>query len=140
MATPKPSYASVATQATLVPTGPRNGASGGPVPPVGGAGPQPVGARALVVHGVPTRMSVNEIFWHADRLRIAVGEWVVRARWLVGLNRSRGKAASSLALYFSGVVPVRVRVLRFGGRWWPVDIYGFARRSVPSAWARCGPW
>ena len=30
--TPKPSYASVATQATLVPTGPRDGASGGPVP------------------------------------------------------------------------------------------------------------
>ena len=62
VATPKPSYASVATLATLVPTGPRNGTSGGPVPPAGGAGPQPVGARALVVHRVPTRMSVNEIF------------------------------------------------------------------------------
>ena len=79
-ATPKPSYASVATQATLVPTRPRNGTRGGPVPPSGGAGPQPVGTRALVVHGVPTRMSVDEIFWHADRLRIGVGVRVVRAR------------------------------------------------------------
>ena len=76
----QPSYASVVTQMTLVPTGPRNGTSGGPVPPSGGAGPQPVGARLLVVHGVPTRMSVDEIFWHADRLRIGVGERVVRAR------------------------------------------------------------
>ena len=62
VATPKPPYASVATQATLVPTGPRNGTSGGPVPPAGGTGPQPVGPRALVVHGVPTHMSVDEIF------------------------------------------------------------------------------
>ena len=43
VATLKPSYASMATQATLVPTGPRNGTHGGPVPPAGGAGPQPVG-------------------------------------------------------------------------------------------------
>ena len=71
----------------MVPTGLRNGTSRGPVPPTGGAGPHPVGARALVVHGVPTRMSVDEIFWHADRLRIGVGEGVVRARWLVGLDR-----------------------------------------------------
>ena len=138
VATPKPSYASVATQVTLVPTGPRNGTSGGPVPPAGGAGPQPVGARALVEHGVPTRMSVDEIFWHADRLRIGVGERVVRARWLVELDRRRGKAASSLVLYFSGVVPVRRRVLRFGGRWCPVDRYEFARRSVPSVCTRRG--
>ena len=137
--TPKPSYALVATQATLVPTGPRNGTGGGPVPPAGGAGPQPVGARALVVHGVPTRMSVDEIFWHAHRLRIGVGERVVRARWLVGLDRRRGKTASALVLYFSGVVPVRGRVLRFGGRWCPVDRYEFARRFVPSACARRSP-
>ena len=39
-----------------------------------------MGARALVVHGVPTRMSVDEIFRHADRLRLGVGEQVVRAR------------------------------------------------------------
>ena len=76
----KPSYASVVTQATLVPTGPRDGPSGGPVPPAGGKGPQTVGARALVVHGVPTRMSVDEMFWHADKLRIGVGKRVVRAR------------------------------------------------------------
>ena len=44
MATTKPSYASVATQAMPVPTGPRNGTSGGPVPPGGDVGPQPVGA------------------------------------------------------------------------------------------------
>ena len=138
--TPRPSYASVATQATLVTIGPRNGASGGPVPPTGGAGPQPVGARALVVHGVPTRMSVDEIFWHADKLRVGVGERVVRARWLVGLDRRRGKTASSLVLYFSGVVPVRGKVLTFGGRWCPVDRYEFARRSVPLACTRRGPW
>ena len=70
----RPSYALVATQATLVPTGPRNGPSEGLVPLAGGVGPQPVGARALVVHGVLTRMSVDEIFWHADKLRIWVGE------------------------------------------------------------------
>ena len=138
--TPKPSYASVATQVTLVPTGLRNGTSGGPVPPSGGAGPQPVGTRALVVHGVPTRMSVGEIFWHADRLRIGVGERVVRARWLVGLDRRRGKTAFSLVLYFSGVVPVRGRVSRFGGPWCPVDRYEFTRRSVPSACARLSSW
>ena len=67
VATPKASYASVMTQATLVPTGLRNETGGGPVPPVGGMGPQHEGARALVVHGVPTRMSMDEIFWHADR-------------------------------------------------------------------------
>ena len=141
VATPKPSYASVATQATLVPTGSRNETSGGPLPPAGDAGPQPVGAQALVVHGVPTRMSVNEIFWHAHRLRIGLGERVVRACWLVGLDRRRGKTGSFLVLYFSGVVPVRGRVLRFGGRssWCPLDRYEFARRSVPSACARCSP-
>ena len=123
-----------------MPTGPRNETSGGPVPLAGGAGPQPVGARALLVHGVPTRISVDKIFWHADRLRIGVGERVIRARWLVGLDRRRGKIASSLVFYFSGVGPVRGRVLRFGGRWCPVDRYEFVRRSVPSACARRGPW
>ena len=62
VATPKPSYASVATQATLVPTRLRNLTSEGPVPPTRGAGPQPLGARALVAHGVPIRMSMDEIF------------------------------------------------------------------------------
>ena len=84
-------------------------------------------------------MSVDEISSHADRLRIGVGERVVRARWLVGLDRRRGKTASSLVLYFSGVVPVCGRVLRFGGLWCPVDRYEFTRRSVPSACARRGP-
>ena len=132
VATPKPSYPSVATQATLVPTRPRNGTSGGPVAPLGGAGPLPVGARSLVVHGVPTRISVDEIFWHADKLRIGVNERVVRARWFVGLDRRRGKATYFIVLYFSVVVPVRGRALRFGGRLCPVDHYEFARRSVPS--------
>ena len=112
-ATMKPSYTSVATQGTPVPTGSRNGTSGGPVPPARGAGPLPVGARALVVHGVPTRMSVDQILWHADKLRIGVGELVVRAHWLVRLDRRRGKTASSLVLYFSGVGPTRGRVLRW---------------------------
>ena len=140
VATPKPFYASVATQGMLVPTGPRHGTSEGPVPPAGGVGPQPVGARALVAHDVPTHMSVDEIFWHANKLRIGVGERVVRARWLVVLDRRRGKTASSLVLYFSGVVPVCGRVLRFGGRWCPVDRYEFARGSVPSVCTRRGPW
>ena len=78
--TPKPSYVSLATQARLVPTGPRNGTSGGPVPLSGGAGPQPVGARALVAHGVLPRMSIDENFWRSNRLTIGVGERVLRAR------------------------------------------------------------
>ena len=48
-------------------TGVRNRTSGGPMPLAGGARPQPVGAWSLVVHGVPTCMSVDEIFWHADK-------------------------------------------------------------------------
>ena len=140
VATPKLSYTSVATQATLLPAVPRTGTSGGPVPLAGSAGPHPMGAQALVVHGVPTHMSVIEIFWYADTLRIGVGEQVVRARWLVGLDRRRGNTASSLLLYFSGVVPVGGRVLRFGGRWCSVNRYEFARRSVLSACARLGSW
>ena len=92
------------------------------------------------MHGVPTRMSVDEMFWHADKLRIGVGERVVRARWLVGLDRSRGKTAFSLVLYFSGVVPVRGRVLWFGGCWCLVDRYEFARRSVTSVCTCRGLW
>ena len=122
-----------------MPTRLSNGTSGGPVPPSRGAGPQPVGALAFVVHGVPTRMSVDEIFWHADKLCIGLGEGVVRARWLVVVDRRRGKTATYLVLYFSGVVPVHWTVLRFGGRWYPVDRYEFARRSVPSVSARHGP-
>ena len=61
-ATMKTSCASVATHPTLVTVGTRNGTSEGSVPSSGGAGPQPVAPRALVVHGVPTRMSVDEIF------------------------------------------------------------------------------
>ena len=105
-ATVKPSYASVVTQVMPVPTGPRNGTSGGPVPTWGGVGPQHVGAGALVVHGIPTHISIDEIFWHADMLRIEVGQRVVRARWLVRLDRRRGKTPSSLVLYFSGLVPI----------------------------------
>ena len=52
-------------------------------------------------------------------------------RWLVGVDRRRGKAAFSVVVYFSGVVPVRGRVVRFGGQWCPVDRYEFGRRSVP---------
>ena len=136
----KPSYVSLATQATLVLTGPRNGTSGGPVPLSGGAGPQPVGARALVAHSVLPRMSIDEIFWRSDRWTIGVGERVLRARWLVGLDRRRGKTASSFVLYFSEVVPVRGRVLRFGSHWYPVDRYEFARKSAPSASACRGLW
>ena len=92
------------------------------------------------MHGVPTHMSVDKIFCNTDRLRIGVGEPVVRARWLVGSDRRRGKTASSLVLYFSGVVPVRGRVLRFGGGWCPVDRYEFTRLSVAPACARRSPW
>ena len=87
------------------------------MPPVGRAGPHPIGPHALVVHVVPIRKSVDEIFWHAEKLRLGVGEWVVRVRWLIGFERSTGKAASYLELHFGGVVPVREPVLRFGGRW-----------------------
>ena len=79
-ATVKPSYALVATQAMLVPTETRNGTSGGPVPASESAEPRPIGARALVVHRVPTRMCKDKIFWHADKLRIGVGKRVVRVR------------------------------------------------------------
>ena len=94
----------------------------------------------MVAHGVSTRISVDEIFWHADKFRVGVGERVVRALWLVGLDRRRDKTTSSLVLYFSGVVPVRGRVLRFGGRWCPADRYEFARRSVPSVCTRRCQW
>ena len=116
------------------------GTSGGPVPPVRYVGPQPVDDRALVVHGIPIHMSVDKIFWHADRLRVGVGERVVKAGWLVGLDRRRGKTASFLVLYFSGVVPVRGKVLRFASRWCPVDHYEFEKRSDPSACTRRGLW
>ena len=46
----------------------------------GGVGPQPVRAWALVVHGVLTRMSVDKIIWHIDKVRIGVGKRVVRVR------------------------------------------------------------
>ena len=98
MVTPRPSCASVATQAMPVPTGPRNGTSEGPVPPAGGVGPQPVGARALVVHGVPIRMLVDEIFRHADKVRFGVSKRGIRAGWLLGLDKRRGKTAFSLVL------------------------------------------
>ena len=94
--TGKPSYASVAMQAIPVPTRPRNETSGGPVPLSRSVGTRLVGAWASVVYGVPTRMSMDEILWYADRLRIGVGERVVTAHWLVGLDRRRGKTASSL--------------------------------------------
>ena len=125
---------------TLVPTRPRNGTSGGPVPPVGHVRPQPVDARPFVVHGVPTRMSIDEIFRHVDKLRLGVGERVVRARWLVELDMRRGKTAVSLLLYFNGVVPIYGKVLRFGGRWCPVDRYDFTRRSVPPVCVWRGLW
>lgn len=69
----------VATQAIQVSTRSRKGTSWDPVPPSGGVGPQAVGAQALVVHGVPTYMLVDEILWHANKLRLGVGERVNRA-------------------------------------------------------------
>ena len=63
VATARPSYTSVATQTTLVPTGPRNWTSGGPVPPAGVVGPQPVGTRALVEHG-DDRFELQDINLH----------------------------------------------------------------------------
>lgn len=100
---------------------------------------KPVSAKGLVMHGVPTYMSVDVIFWHANELRLVVGEIGFRGGWLVRLDRIRVKSASSLVLYFGGVVPISGRVLRLGGCWCPIDLYEFARRSVPSACARYGP-
>ena len=85
------------------------------------------------MHAVPTRMTVDEIFSHADKVRIGVVKRVVRVHWLVELDKRRGKTASSLLFYLSGVLLVRGRALRFGGRWCPVDHYEFARRSLPVA-------
>ena len=41
---------------------------------------------------------------------------VVAVCWLVGIDQRRGKVASSIVVYFSGVVSVCSRVVRFRGR------------------------
>ena len=56
---------------------------------------------------------------------------VVAVRWLVGIDQRWCKAASCIVVYFSGVVSVRSRVVRFGGRWCLVDRYEFGRCSGP---------
>lgn len=137
--TTKPSYASLATQVTLMPTRPKNETIVGPLHFARCVGPQPVEPWSLVVHGLPTYMSMDEIFWHVDKLRIGVSERVVRAHWLVGLDARGSKTASSLVLYFSGMVLVCRRVLRFGRRCCLVDCYDFVRSSVPFACTCCGP-
>ena len=76
----------------------------------------------------------------AYKWRLGVSERVIRIRWLVALDRRRSQAASSLVLYYNGVVSVHLRVLRFGGHWCPVNRYGVARQSVPLVCARRGPW
>ena len=64
---------------TPVPTVPRNRTSEGLVPLARGVGPQPVGARVLVVHKIPTHISVDAIFWHANKLGLGVSIRVVIA-------------------------------------------------------------
>lgn len=114
-ATSKPSCILVVTQAMPVATGPRNTTSGGPVLSAESVRQQPIGPKAFVVHGVPIQIFVDEICWQAYKWRLGVSEWVIRARWLVALDRRRSQAASSLVLYYNGVVSVHLRVLRFGG-------------------------
>ena len=65
----------------------------------------------------------------ARQLRTGNAARVVAVRWLVGVDRRRGKAASSVVVYFSGVVPVHGRVVRFGEQWCPIDRYEFGRRG-----------
>ena len=124
------SYASVAAQSDPVPTCDR-GSGGGPGGPSGRLGPPPVGTRAVVVHGISCRRSMAEILWQARQLRTGSSARVVAVQLLVGMDWRRGKAASSVVVYFSGVVPVCGRVVRFGGQWCPVDWYEFGRRCVP---------
>ena len=124
------SYASVAAQSEPVGVC-DSGSGGGPAPPSGSSGPPPVGARAVVVHGVSCRRSMAEILWQARQVWTGGMARVVAVRWLVGIDRRRGKAASSVVVYLSGVVSVRSRVVRFGGRWCPVDRYEFGRRGGP---------
>ena len=107
------------------------GSEGGPGGPSGHRGPPPVGTRAVVVHGISCRRSMAEILWQARQLRTGSSARVVAVRWLVGVDRRRGKAASLVVVYFSGAVPVRGRVVRFGGQWCPVDRYEFGRGCVP---------
>lgn len=139
-ATTRPSYALAATKVTLMPTGLRNETNGGPVPSAGGVGPQPVGAYALLQQGVPTCVSVDQIFWEADKLKLGVGELAVKPRGLVGLDSRGSNTASCLVLYFSRVVPVCGRALRFGDSWCRIDCDEFASRSVPSAYACDSRW
>ena len=107
------SYARVATQALV------EVAAAAPVGPV----LPPTGARALVVHGVSCRQSMAEILWKACRLRLGTDKRVLGVCWLLEEGLRTYKWVLSVAIYFSGVVPVSGRCMRFGGQWCPVDQY-----------------
>ena len=72
-----------------------------------------------------------EILWQARQVRTGGVARVVAVRWLVEIDRRRGKAGSSVVVYFSGVVSVRSRVVRFRGWWCPMDRYEFGHHGGP---------
>ena len=57
-----------------------------------------MGARSLVVHGAPCRLSMEEILWHAGNLGVGSRERVMRACWLVGVDRRGSKTAFFLVV------------------------------------------
>ena len=70
---------------------------------------------------------MGDILYKARRLRLGTSERVLRVYWLLGEQRWRGKWVSSVVIYFSGVVLMGGRCIRFGGQWCPVDRYEFER-------------
>ena len=88
-----------------------------------------------MIHGVSCQQSIADILVKAKRLRLGSCERVLGVRWLLGERRRRGKWVSSVVVYFSGVVLVRGRCVRFGGGWRPVDRYEFDR---PARWSEAG--
>ena len=111
------SYSSMATQASVEVVAPA------PVCP----SPVPVAARALVVHGVSCWQSMADVLYKACRLRLGISERVLGVCWLLGKQWRKGKWISSIVFYFSGVVPIGGRCIRFGGQWCPVDKYKFEK-------------
>ena len=149
-------YASVATQASacVVPADGDTvmGGVGAPGPPPGsarvwdeggswgsaggggagapGMGPRPadgvVRAQALLIHGVDCRSGVGSLLAAARRLN--VGNCTVRGvRWLLGVDRRRGKRLSSVVVYLDRPVEVRDHSVWFGGALHPVERYVFGR-------------
>ena len=85
----------------------------------------------MVVHGVACQHSMAEILRQARQVLTRGAAKVVAIRWLVGIDRRRGKVASSVVVYFSGVVSFGSHVVWFIGQWYLVDRYEFERLGGP---------